>query len=58
MHMSQYKNSTEYTIYYSDTDSIYISKELGKRHIGNELGEFKLEYVFNDAIFLAPTLPL
>lgn len=54
MFNSNFKNSKDFTLYYSDTDSIYINKELSNEFIGQELGQFKLENVFKDAIFLAP----
>jgi hypothetical protein len=52
--MSQFKNNPEFTLYYSDTDSIDINKPLDSKFIGPELGKMKLEYVFKEATFLAP----
>ena len=40
---------------YSDTDSIYLDKEItNKELINNRLGGLKLEYILTDAVFLAP----
>lgn len=38
-------------LYYTDTDSIFTTKEFES---GNELGDLKLEYEVNEAIFLLP----
>lgn len=55
IHMSQFKINTEYNLYYSDTDSIYIDKPLPDSMISNTiLGKMKLEYILKNAIFLAP----
>lgn len=55
IHMSQFKNNSDYKLFYSDTDSIYINKPLGDSLISNTiLGQMKLEYICNKAIFLAP----
>jgi DNA polymerase type B, organellar and viral len=42
------------TVYYSDTDSIYISAYLDPKYVGKELGQMKLERVFKEACFIAP----
>ena len=54
IHMSQFKNNSDYDLYYSDTDSIDINKPLPSNFIGKELGKMKLEYNFIEATFLAP----
>lgn len=55
IHMSQFKNNPNYILYYTDTDSIYISKPLPEEMISSKvLGKMKLEYILTDAIFLAP----
>jgi DNA polymerase family B len=54
IHMSQFKNNDKYNLYYTDTDSVYIDKELESRYIGSELGLMKLECICDDAVFLAP----
>nr|YP_009652969.1 DNA polymerase [Taiwanofungus camphoratus]QCG70007.1 DNA polymerase [Taiwanofungus camphoratus] len=44
-------------IYYSDTDSLYLDRPLNKHLISsNELGKFKLEYVFKDSVYLGPKM--
>lgn len=52
--MSQFKNIPNLKIYYTDTDSLFTNKPLNKIFIGKELGKFKLENIFNDAVFLGP----
>lgn len=58
--MSQFKNSDKFELYYTDTDSIFISaspEELNKLYpsiVGGELGQLKLECVIERAVFLAP----
>jgi len=55
IHMSQFKNHSEYNLYYSDTDSIYIDSPLPKELVNSKiLGKMKLEHIINKAIFLAP----
>jgi len=54
MFMSKFKNNPNYNLYYTDTDSVYTDKPLVGRFIGTKLGQFKLENVFTDAVFLAP----
>ena len=41
-------------VLYTDTDSAYIQGELDPKLIGKGLGQFKLEYTFKEAVFLAP----
>ena len=55
IYMSQFKNSI-YELYYSDTDSLFIRGKLSKELIGKELGQFKLEYILREAVFLGPKL--
>ena len=44
-------------VYYTDTDSIFTDKELPMDLVSNtELGKFKLEYVFKEAVFLGPKM--
>ena len=52
--MSAFKNSPNFNIYYTDTDSIVIDQELNPKQVGNELGQFKLEHNIRKAVFLAP----
>jgi hypothetical protein len=55
--MSQFKNNPNFILYYSDTDSIYINKPLLGHMISDKiLGKMKLEYILEDAIFLAPKM--
>jgi hypothetical protein len=55
IHMSQFKNNTDFVLYYSDTDSIYIDKKLPDTFVSsNVLGKMKLEHVIEKAIFLSP----
>jgi hypothetical protein len=56
IHMSQFKTNKNISIYYSDTDSLDVDRELDLKYIGHGLGLLKLEHVFNDAIFLAPKM--
>ena len=53
---SKFKNMPEYTLYYSDNDSIDIDKPLPEEYVGNELGQFKLEDIFDEAVYLAPKM--
>lgn len=43
-----------YIIYYMDTDSIAIDKPLYASIVGKEIGLFKLEHIFEKAVFLSP----
>ena len=43
-----------YDVYYTDTDSAFIKGELDPKFVGDNIGQFKLEGVFDEAIFLAP----
>jgi hypothetical protein len=54
MWMSAFKNNPEFTLYYSDTDSYVFNKPLPSYMVGNKLGQFKLEYIIDRAVFLAP----
>ena len=53
--MSKVKNNPNITIYYSDTDSIYISEYLPNHLVDKKiLGKWKFEGEYIYAIFLAP----
>ena len=54
VYMSYFKNSEDFNLYYSDTDSMCTDKPLNPKYIGEELGQFKLEHSFDEAVFLAP----
>ncbi len=51
-----FKNLKNNACYYSDTDSLFLEKELDKIHVGEELGKFKLEYKVKKGYFLAPKI--
>jgi len=46
--MSQFKNNNNFNLYYNDTDSAYIDKQLDSKLIGKELGLMKLECICNN----------
>ena len=53
--MSQFKNNSNYKLFYSDTDSISNNKPLVDSLVNiSELGKLKLENIADKAIFLAP----
>ena len=52
--MYDFKNIKGNECYYTDTDSIFVKKKLDDKYIGNSLGEFKLEYEIEKAMFIAP----
>ena len=54
VYMSKFKNN--FKLFYSDTDSIFIDTDLPNILVGNEIGQFKLEYKFKEAIFLGPKI--
>jgi hypothetical protein len=54
IHMSKFKNNSDYNLFYTDTDSIFIDKPLPNKFIGKDLGQMKLEYNFIEGTFLAP----
>ena len=54
VYMSTFKNNPDFNLYYSDTDSIVIDRQLDDKLIGTQLGQLKLEHVINKAVFLAP----
>nr|YP_009517257.1 DNA polymerase [Tephrocybe rancida]YP_009517278.1 DNA polymerase [Tephrocybe rancida]AYE93167.1 DNA polymerase [Tephrocybe rancida]AYE93168.1 DNA polymerase [Tephrocybe rancida] len=58
IHMSKFKNSPDYKLFYTDTDSIYINKPLPDYLVSSsakqELGKMKLEMIGEKAVFLAP----
>lgn len=39
---------------YSDTDSIFIEKPLDESLVGSNIGQFKLERIIKEAVFIAP----
>ena len=54
--MSKFKNNDKFKLYYSDTDSIFIDSDLNNELVGNEIGQFKLEYNLSEGIFLGPKI--
>ena len=54
IHMSNFKNLDNITLYYTDTDSVDFDKPLSEDLIGKQLGKLKLENVFKEAVYLAP----
>ena len=51
---SKFKNMPEYTLYYSDTDSLVLdSSFLDSNWIGKNIGQFKLEYFIDEAYFIS-----
>lgn len=52
--MSVFKNNPDYKLYYSDTDSTVTDRPLPDYMVGDKLGQMKLEYVIQRAVFLAP----
>lgn len=54
IHMTQFLNMSDKTLYYTDTDSIIIDKPLNPINIGKGIGQMKLENIYEKGIFLAP----
>ena len=54
VYMSKFLISNNYKVFYHDTDSMVIDRPLDPKFIGDDIGLFKLEHVFKDAIFLSP----
>ena len=53
--MSRVKNNPNIKLYYTDTDSAYVSGPLPSDLVSEtELGKFKLEYIAKRAVFLGP----
>lgn len=51
----KYLIKNNYTIYYMDTDSFFIDRPLPDHLVSpSELGKYKLEHIYKEAIFLAP----
>lgn len=52
VHMSQFKNNPDFTLYYTDTDSAYFDKPLPDHLVDSKvLGKMKLENVCKKAVF-------
>ena len=54
--MSDFLNLKDNFCYYTDTDSTFLEKPLPDKYVGTELGQFKLEHIFDEAVYLAPKL--
>lgn len=54
MLMAEYKIKYSDNLYYSDTDSLFLSCPLPQEKVGDKLGEFKLEYKIKEGVFIAP----
>lgn len=54
VHMSQFKNNPNIRLYYSDTDSVVLNKELPSELVNDKLGSVKLECTIEYAAFLSP----
>lgn len=52
--MSQFLADPDITIYYTDTDSVWVDKPLDPSVVGKGLGLFKLEHFAKEAVFIAP----
>ena len=52
----KYKLASLDNILYTDTDSIDIDKPLDPKYVGEELGQLKLEHIFDEAVYLAPKM--
>lgn len=53
MELMKYKLSVKGSVLYTDTDSIFTTTPLDDYFIGNNLGQMKLEYIADKAIFIA-----
>lgn len=54
IYMHKFKNKYKDSLYYSDTDSLILNKQLNDEMVSDKiLGLFKLEGIVNDAIFIA-----
>jgi hypothetical protein len=57
IYMSKFKNLYQNNLYYSDTDSLYLDISLDYKYLSkDEIGKFKLERIFNNALFLSPKM--
>jgi hypothetical protein len=52
--MSKFKTLKDANLYYMDTDSADIDKELDESIVGKKLGQMKLEHRFKESVYLAP----
>jgi len=54
MLMAEYKIKYSSNLYYSDTDSLVLDCLLPDHMVGDQLGQFKLEYEIKEGVFLGP----
>jgi len=53
MYMYKFKHLKDNKCGYTDTDSVFLEKELDSKFIGREIGKFKLEYKIKRGVFIA-----
>jgi hypothetical protein len=51
MYLNQFKNMKDNIYIGGDTDSIILSKPLDDQYVGNELGQFKLEFTIKEGFY-------
>ena len=57
IYMNKFKYSLKDNLYYSDTDSLFLDIKLDPCHISDTIiGKFKLEKIFDKALFLSPKM--
>jgi len=54
MAMTALKNSPDFTLLYSDTDSAFVNKKINPEMVGTELGKFKLVNTYKEFAAIAP----
>ena len=54
--ISIYKFVSMESTAYTDTDSIYSTKQLPAELIGDNLGQMKFEFAFDEALFVKPKI--
>jgi len=53
IYMSKFKHLNDYKVFYSDTDSIDLNKPLPSEYVGRELGQLKLEHIWEKVIYIS-----
>ena len=53
IYMSYFKLMPGYKVFYSDTDSLDLNKPLPEEFVGKALGLFKLEHIWEKAIYIS-----
>ena len=54
IHMTEFKNTSDFKLFYTDTDSVFTNKPLPDYLIGKDIGKMKLEGICKKTIFLGP----